>query len=943
MSGLNLGGIGTAVGAASPGLQQMANNIQAMPPPAQSAENAQDLAASQQAQTQMHTDAQSAISDVTNASQLDPSVMAGLSGLGAAVQPNFGGAPQHLARGGIVKPAGAIPMAPPNPNRFHDAEHPAWQVLRHMTEPGNAAIPRATQMLEDGGTVSEDTSATHPQAHSNLEILKYAAKDVAGHLFGGGAAAIAAKDAQQGSMSRAIPDSYQNGGPVTARNHGSLTQRPEFTRSPALPVGPNSGIVPASTEGQVLTMDAGGIVPGTSLVQPTAPTIQAAPTQFPSKLQGFTSGFGQGETIGANLQRAWQDNTARRHLAADAATDQLQSNPDTAGDVQGTGVYQSPMEKFQGKVQDFVTHIFNHNIDKTTANSSAPKSNGPADAMPAPPTPQPGVGSAPMAPAPGAAPGAQALPAGAPPAAAGAPAPGPAIPAGAAPAGAPAGAPPAAGAPAGAPPAAAAPAPLPPGQPAQPGQAATGQAAQLQTAASSAIIPQTVKDPVNAATSQKVDNTTSTDSTNAAAPAHSLTPAFYANSNRRIADAMKYGTLAGQDPFKIRDAMIATRTANIQGQIALYGQQANVAVMNNDQAGLKKALANMNYYLPDGQNLKFQTANDLKDAKNPDGTPVVQPGTSPNTLFFRNPYAGMPGHQNDPEFHAADLNTIHSLVINAMDPKQLQGSIQASALAGAQMQKEMMTGQGALLTGEGRRDWGKAQLGKAQLEEQNNDVSRYFKISQGNLNNARADAAATNSGPKVSTAAYKAAGDAASTAVDDLRLGPKVVAPAVDANNIANPNAGKIIHDQSKANPIYAKYGADDVTQVKNLARHLAQANIHDSATGPSVGPEEAAFLAAKAYDYSTPGRPGYNGTHPDPANPQGKPVPNVVPDSGSGRVHIWTGNGWRAVNVTVPPNSVDDRPSGLPGVGNAGEGPAGSTESNSSEEASGEPGGTGE
>ena len=482
---------------------------------------------------------------------------------------------------------------------------------------------------------------------------------------------------------------------VQPRNHRASPIQPGgiagLQEGGAMPIGPNQGIVPASTEGQVLTMDAGGVVPGG--YQPGyEQTVQQAQTLTPQvsgRAAGFVSGLSSGQVIGNDMVNAWHDHQAREYQQQQAGRE-----ADLESDVTGVPQDQpaaqtSPLDAAKNSVEGFFKHLWQgvHGKDSTVAN--------PQDVQGPPhPTaqtdPHTGVttGADPTAPAPGvpASPGGAPAAGAAPPAQAGTPAP-----AGTA---------------------------TPPASPAQPAQAAPVAGAQPSPIpsgpadAAAPVAQKLTQEAVQGAQQQAQSGQTP------APPAHSLTPDWWEHSEKLKMQAMRDAWKAGEDPARVGAAMDALRTGAVQGQILRNYSAANAAFLAGDDAGLKKALENVNYYLPNGQGLTFKTATAQDVAANEalQGKPGFDPNMHLGALMYRTPFAGMAGHENDPPFTTITQQHISMLAQNAMDPKTVQDAMIKSYTAQRETEAKLMSAHGAELTGAGRNKLGDAAIAGKQIE-----------------------------------------------------------------------------------------------------------------------------------------------------------------------------------------------------------------------------------
>ena len=784
-----------------------------------------------------------------------------------------------------------------------DANHPVWGILNNLTgNPGNAPLP-------GGGGPSP---IPNPQASLNAAMP---AMPAAGVPAGG-----------------AAPQQLQNGGVVRA-NYGKPTIAPSFERGPALPVGPNNtvvgtpsprmgmlsmenggpvphdlpasrdalglgqGITPAGTEGQILTMDAGGVVPQGYVQQPGI-------TGVPMNGRGaaLVEGIQAGQNIGRNIYQAWQEHqaneatgqAAKHAVSADVNNpDQDVNNPDQTDHPQG----------FLGKAKDAVEGFFHHLNEGSLDDDGKQR------------TPAPGSPNAAPIPAPGAAPaGGPALPpppGAVPPAAVpsvpGAPPPGNAGAAGA-PGQPPPGiaAPPASGAPA------ASPVPTPPAPggagaaPAQPGQPQPGQPPQVSPLQQAMTQDATKAVAANPQVKAGIPDKSPAES----GQAHSLTPEWYQKNNELMQQAVYHAAKAGEDPAKVYESLTAMRNAHFQGQILKELGTANVAFQNGDMDSVKKALSNVNYYLPNGQGITFKTADAALAAADPTGA------TKPGDLMYKNPFYGMYGHEHDPEYTKIDSQHIQSLGAAALDPRTVQEAQLKSYSAQMEARNNATKAQGEYLTGQGRQFTGLAAVQNAGTKQAMMDVDRRLKIAAGNKDQAEANwynvrqPGGGNSGqPKVTIPAITALQKQVSDSVDRNVNGlPGFVDPyETDAQGnrtlSLSPVAGKTVPNPSRI-PSYLTNGVDKTGKpmplspdqqqnVKVLGGQIAAAN----AGIPGMTVDKAVELGARiTHQEQNPT------THPDPKT--GKPMKDFVYDPDRGTAHIWVGNAYE--NVYLRPNVAD-------------------------------------
>ena len=758
---------------------------------------------------------------------------------------------------------------------FSDPNHPAWGVLSSMVGAGGApaSSPIQPQQLEKGGEV-DNGSGTPIHPWSLGEKIAQGVKDAAGAVFGSGAgarAADASREAVSGAQTQV--DHMQNGG-VVRLNHGTPTVRPSFTRGPALPVGPNSGIVPASTEGELLTMDAGGMVPDGYI-----PVGGQGTPPMTGRAAGISAGLGAGMTMGRNLRQAWLDHEAR------ATAD------DNASYIVGIGNNIQQDDNSQqgviGKARDAVESFFHHLHEGTLDDNHKP--NGPQAIPGATPDGSNSAGG-PALPVP------QASPTGSPPA-------GPPGAQGAAPA----------------PPA---PAPGTPaaGGPAPPGSAPVVSGGSAVTppsgAASSPVQSQVTKDAITMAAQDPQVKAGIPDKTpDQSGQPHSLTPEYWEHSNMLMQKAVRAAALAGEDPAKVYESMNAMRTAHIQGQVFRQGATAYAALQNNDEASLKQALSNINYYLPNGQDIKFHTA----------AQSDVDKGAADHVgqLMYRNPFYGMYGDKG-PEFQAVNQQHIQSLMAAATNPQTVQDSLLKSYSAQREAQNNATKASGEFLTGQGRQMMGASAYLKANIALQNQDVNRRLTIATADQREAEAGLAdrkpVTSGGPKISMATYQNLQKQGMDYVDKITLGQPQAVPTMvprtdpqtgqpmkgpDGKPVMVPNlspgAGKVLPDGTRIPSSFQGLTPDQQEEVKKNTATILGSNFGI----PGMNVAKAADLGARITRAET----NPNAQHMNPETHQ--PEKDFIFDAKKGIAYVWVGNDYE--RVYMYPNVAEESQQAIP------------------------------
>jgi hypothetical protein len=783
--------------------------------------------------------------------------------MGAAIPPSQ--APQQLQNGGVVRANYGRRTIAPSFERG-----PALPTGPNNTVTGpTSPTMQGMAGYEDGGVVRDSDGQSVIHKSTTGELIVQGVKELGHAIFGDGAAARAGdKVADRPATVNKAVDGYAHGGLVGDTAMGQ-------------------GITPASTEGQILSFDAGGVVPDGFHEQQG---ISGVPMS--GRGAALVEGIQAGQNIGHNLQQAWHDNRARSAAA------------DYAGSVAGVDVNNPnsgstpTSEDWLGKAKDAVEGFFHHMNNVSLDDNHKP--NG-AQAIPAPAAVAPGGVSAPggspvPSNPPGEAPGVGAPPNGgaAAPTAPAAPSPIPA------PAGAASGAPPTQPGAGPAQPPGAGPngqAPVAGGTPQQPNvqQQAT------QVATKSVAANQEVQQGVPDKTPEQSELP------------HSMTPAQWQHMNLLKQKAVMAAARAGEDPAKVYESLTAMQNAHFQGQILKQLGTANVAFQNGDMKSVEQALKNVNYYLPNGQDIQFKKA----AAQDAATDPTVKPGD----LMYRNPFFGMYGHEKDPEYTKIDSQHIQSLGAAALNPQTVQEAQLKSYSAQQEAQSNRIKAQGEFMTGQGRQLTGAASYGKMNLAQQSQDVDRRLKIAAGNKDQAEANwyntrqPGGSNTGqPKITLASLRSLQNDAATYTDRIVQGQPTTSPVMVSDGAGgttpnlSPGAGRAIPDASRI-PAWATNGVDkngkpvpltpeQQENVKVLGGQINSAN----AGLPGMNTPKAVELAARITHYQS-----HPTTHTDPAT--GKPAKDFVYDRYNGTAHVWVGNAYE--NVYLKPNVADESGAG--------------------------------
>lgn len=393
--------------------------------------------------------------------------------------------------------------------------------------------------------------------------------------------------------------------------------------------------------------------------------------------------------------------------------------------------------------------------------------------------------------------------------------------------------------------------------------------------------------------------------------AHSLEPDFYREADARALHAAHLAARAGLDPQKVYDSSMAMVVSHMQGQVMRsYGAAYN-ALQMGDMKGVEKALKDANFYLPNGQDLKFMPPG-------PDGS-----------LRMRNPFIGMPGHEQDQPVIDINAQSLSLMATAALHPENFHTELQSAVKLETEARKDRDLAQAKLT-------WSNAAQTRADAFAKSIPALNMLHTAQGNYWARKPGTTGSGSGKDPITPAVHAAVTKAATGeLDNALLGPPVKIPATnpDGSMSISPSAGHTTHDETRIAPIF-KIGDQPVpgdlyNEAKQWTQVVAGANARGTATGAGLTASEAAEVGMriaryeKGYTFNEQtGQTIKSGAHAGSHMEIGKdgkktgPIKDVVPQldekgEPTGILHVWMGQGrgWRDVytraNIAEPDTAI--------------------------------------
>ena len=397
--------------------------------------------------------------------------------------------------------------------------------------------------------------------------------------------------------------------------------------------------------------------------------------------------------------------------------------------------------------------------------------------------------------------------------------------------------------------------------------------------------------------------------------------------------AAQAAAAAGMDGGRVYDAMSAQQTAHFQGQYLMQVGRAQQALANGDVDGMKQYLKNANYYLPNGQDIKFHALGDLTDSQQ-EAVKKVMPDIDSKTPLVANPFYGMAGHQNEPQYMPLNSLSLGQFAQAAMDPRAFQQGQMDMLKLGREYEVNMAKAHAAQTLAQGRLLWGQAALGNMWTNQAKAPGQILDEKTKADLQESQAAywknrATGTGGGVKIKPSDVERAQEDGGKAFDDAAQGPMVTTPALIPNPdpamrktqpmVPNPHGNQPMHDATKVSPLYQGLSAQDRNDGKALAGEIHAANMN-------MSPQASADFAAREVSARKPKPDGQPQTHINPQN--GKPEKNVVDYQAKGpdgkeypAVRVWA-NGHYLIRWATPnvDQSGGESPSAIPS------GPTGST-----------------
>lgn len=367
--------------------------------------------------------------------------------------------------------------------------------------------------------------------------------------------------------------------------------------------------------------------------------------------------------------------------------------------------------------------------------------------------------------------------------------------------------------------------------------------------------------------------------------AHSLTTDFWDATDHDAMMASAFAARAGQDPNQMYHALTAMRNSFYQGQVLKQLSAAQLALQNGDQQSVTKALQGLYYYMPDGRDMTLR--------RNAQGQIEYQDPIQPYLDKDGKPTTGLPGSNQGVKENFVPVTAQHLQLLGqaALDPMAVSGMQLRMRMipfemkqAELQTQAKVLTGQGTFLRGQGISAEGAANAQKAQAEAARVASENYLDLSL--ADRARAQAVSQRLvGSMLSGARLNPQLQANVASTLKLLDGALTGTPqATDPNNLAG---GKVVPNANTVPPGLRNISRTDRAQLQATASSLA-------ATG--MAPAQAMNIALQSYLLRNQTHPAQFDKSEYARRNKGGPIPNVIPDASTGKLHIWDSSvhAWR-------------------------------------------------
>ena len=405
-----------------------------------------------------------------------------------------------------------------------------------------------------------------------------------------------------------------------------------------------------------------------------------------------------------------------------------------------------------------------------------------------------------------------------------------------------------------------------------------------------------------AAAAQQNPNAPAAGSLATAGGPKSVTPQWFKQSDQLIAQAAMHAGLAGLNPMAVTQGLQMQRTTYLQSHFLMGLQATYSALLSGDKAGAAKAFQHAMYFIPH------------------EGTATIHYGPN-GQLSVRDPLEpwvldknGQPTSQ--PNLMTLTPGNLSMIGMQATDPEHFGAFIANLSIARMNAQAKLETGEGQYARGVGIEKSGEAAQNRSIADRQRVGAQNTANIAQAHYWDARTQQIEQNYGQNPQAAANVRA---ALQIAKALTIGVQQTVTPQQANPATGLTQGKLIYDSSKVRSWMRNLSPSEMGQFQGYVAGLA-------ARGMSA--QDAALFGQFVMKIINQTHPANKDKSAYAKQAKGGQVPDVLINSQTGVMHVWTGSSW--TNLPYDPSALrlaqPTRGAGGMGAGPYPQRPAGSS-----------------
>lgn len=357
----------------------------------------------------------------------------------------------------------------------------------------------------------------------------------------------------------------------------------------------------------------------------------------------------------------------------------------------------------------------------------------------------------------------------------------------------------------------------------------------------------------------------------------SVTPEWFRQNDQLIAQAALHAGLAGLNPIAVTQGLQMQRTSYLQSHFLLGLQATNAALISGDKQGAARAFQHAMYFIPH------------------EGTATIHYGPN-GQLSVRDPLQPWVLDKNGQATNQPNLMTLtpgnlSMIAMQATDPAQFGAYIANLNIMRMNAQAKLATGEGQLKRGEGIEKSGEAAQNRSIADRQRVAAQNTLNLAQAHYWDSRSQAIEQLYGQNPQAQGnVRAALQVAKT----MMIGVQQSVSAQQANPATGLTQGKLVYDSSKVKSWMRNLSPDAAGQFQGYVAGLA---------ARGMPPQDAALFAEYVMKILKATHPANKDKSAYAKSAKGGQVPDVLIDSQTGVMHVWTGSRW--TNLPYDPSAL--------------------------------------